>query len=59
MMVDNWHEIMFEYSRVKGLAAQAYFLITLIVLNTIMMNLLLALIIESIDSPKRYDEEDD
>jgi Ion transport protein len=60
MMNDNWHSIMFEYYKSKGVAAQAYFIITIIVLNTMMMNLFLALILENFENETRnHDNKDD
>jgi len=49
MMIDNWHNSMFDFYRSVGIGAQIYFIATIAILHIVLLNLFLALIIENFD----------
>lgn len=59
MMVNNWSQIMYQYHRGCGVVAQFYFISTIFVLNIILLNLFLALILESFDNPTKLNDDSD
>lgn len=50
---------MYQYYRGCGVVAQIYFISTIFVLNIILLNLFLALILESFDNPTKLNDDSD
>ena len=49
MIGDNWNNIMYDFSRVHGAGAQVYFIVLTIVVNIILLNLLLAVLLDKFE----------
>ena len=59
MIGDNWNNLMYDFARIHGAGAQLYFIALTIVVNIVLLNLLLAILLErfSITSDEESEEK--
>ena len=58
MMTDNWNQMMYQYYRGQGISAMIYFIGTIATLNIVLLNLFLALFLESFENPTAVTDSD-
>ena len=58
-MGDSWNNIMYEFMRVYGASAQAFFIILTIITNILLLNLLLAILFEEFEVELEEDNDSD